>query len=132
WHLWQLARAGRPQRTVFMKSRSLCAAISLAEILICMGMMSVILGCLLTSSLALQKTLQNSERYATYYSDQHRLIDFVGRDLRRAVAIGATDVDGLVQEVPGSEITVEQRGRISVTLPDYYLSDVPTYTSTET
>jgi hypothetical protein len=109
-----------------MKRGSLCAAISLAEILICMGMMSIILGCLLSSSLALQKTLQNSERYAGYYSDQHRLMDFIGRDLRRAVALSATDADGVEQPIVGSSIEVDQRGTLTVTLPGYYQSDVPT------
>jgi hypothetical protein len=109
-----------------MKSGSRCAAISLAEILICMGMMSIILGCLLSSSLALQKTLQNSERYAGYYSDQHRLMDFVGRDLRRAVALSATDASGLDQAVVGAPIDIDQRGTLTLTLPGYYQSDVPT------
>jgi hypothetical protein len=108
-----------------MKRRPNCAAITLAEILICMGMMSIILGCLLSSSLALQKTLQNSERYAGYYSDQHRLMDFIGRDLRRAVALSATDANGTEQAVPGPAIGVEGRGTLTVTLPGYYQSDVP-------
>src|SRR4051812_24382088 len=109
-----------------MKRGSLCAAISLAEILICMGMMSIILGCLLSSSLTLQKTLQNSERYAGYYSDQHRLMDFVGRDLRRAVALSATDAGGADQPVPGPPIDIDQLGTLCLTLPGYYQSDVPT------
>src|SRR4051812_28530024 len=109
-----------------MKRGSLCAAISLAEMLICMGMMSIILGCLLSSSLALQKTLQNSERYADYYSDQHRLIDFIGRDLRRAVALTATDANGDEQALAGPPIIVDGRATLSVTLPGYYQSDVPT------
>jgi hypothetical protein len=109
-----------------MKKGSLCAAISLAEILICMGMMSIILGCLLSSSLALQKTLQNSERYAGLYSDQHRLMDFIGRDLRRAVTMSATDAAGLDQPVVGPPIDLEQRGTLTVMLPGYYQSDVPT------
>ena len=109
-----------------MKRRSLNAAVSLAEILICMGMMSIILGCLLSSSLALQKTLQNSERYASYYSDQHRLMDFIGRDLRRAVALSATDASGADQAVAGAAIDIEQRGTLTVSLPGYYQSDVPT------
>jgi hypothetical protein len=108
-----------------MKRRALCAAISLAEILICMGMMSIILGCLLSSSLALQKTLQNSERYADYYSDQHRLMDFIGRDLRRSVALSACGTDGVERPVAGLPIDVEQRGTLTATLPGYYQSDVP-------
>jgi hypothetical protein len=108
-----------------MKRGSHCAGISLAEILICMGMMSIILGCLLSSSLALQKTMQNAERYAGYYSDQHRLMDFVGRDLRRAVELSATDAEGVEQPVAGPAIQIEQRGTLTVTLPGYYQSDVP-------
>lgn len=109
-----------------MIRRSFCAAISLAEILICMGMMSLILGCLLTSSLTLQKTLQNSTRYAESYSDQHRLMDFIGRDLRRAVSLSATDPDGEEQEVAGNAIGIDQLATLTARLPSYYQSDVST------
>ena len=102
------------------------AAFSLAEILICMGMMSVILGCLLSSSLTLQKTLQGCETYASSYSDQRRIIDFVSRDLRRAIAVSATDAAGNPQSATAGPIDIENRATLTVTLPGYYQSNVPT------
>src|SRR6476659_9751352 len=71
-------------------------AFTLAEMMIALAGSIVVLGALLLSSTQLQRALYASERYGMKQSDQRRLVDYLGRDLRRAVGISATTaINGL-------------------------------------
>ena len=69
-------------------------AFTLAEMMISMVGSSVIIGALLYSSMQLQRSLHAGEAYAGLQADQHRLLDYVTRDLRRAIGIGSTQTIG--------------------------------------
>jgi hypothetical protein len=100
-------------------------AVSLPEMCISMAASVIILGGLLLSGITLQKALHGSEVYAGSYSDQRRVIDYLGRDLRRAIAISATDADGNPFAMKGQSIEIADRATVVVTIPAYYRSDVP-------
>lgn len=97
---------------------------TLMEMIVAMAASSIILGGLMLSSLAMQKSLTGSEKYAVAYSDQRRLIDFVGRDLRRCIGVAATDGAGVRSTVTTGAITIADSATLILTLPGYYRSNV--------
>jgi hypothetical protein len=100
------------------------AAFTLMEMLVSMGASSIILGGLMLSSMAMQKSLTGSEKYAVAYSDQRRLIDFIGRDLRRSIGVEATDASGTRAPVTAGTITISDGATLILSLPGYYRSNV--------
>ena len=103
-------------------------AFTLPEMLIGLVGSSIIIGALLFSAMELQKALHAGEVYAECQSGQHRLIDYVTRDLRRAIGIASTQTVGGSGGKPlaGATMTVEDGTSLVVTLPGYYRSDTPT------
>lgn len=87
----------------------------------------VIIGALLFGSMSLQRALHASELYATYQSDQRRLIDYLSRDLRRAIGIAsATTVNGSAAiKLSSGSLTVEDNTALVLTLPAYYQNNDP-------
>jgi hypothetical protein len=86
---------------------------------------SVILGALFVSATAIQKVLHGSEVYAVSYGDERRISDYLGRDLRRALAIEFTDASGDRRPLGLETVTVADRSTLILTLPGYYTSDDP-------
>jgi type II secretory pathway pseudopilin PulG len=118
-----------------------CTAMTLLEAMISMAIFCIVLGVLFVGSTALQKSLHASEEYASSYSDQRRLIDYLARDLRRSIAITATDGSGQTIVTAGTTIDLAQNTSLILTLPGYYRSNAPgskdydqpqTVTATET
>ncbi len=105
--------------------RAPAAGFSLPEMTVSMAASVIILGALLLSSLSIQKSLHGSEVYAGSYSDQRRVIDYLGRDLRRAVGVAATDAAGAPQPLIDRTVDVSERATIVLTLPGYYKSNAP-------
>lgn len=97
---------------------------TLTEMLVSMGASTIILGGLMLSSLAMQKSLTGSEKYAVAYSDQRRLIDFIGRDLRRSIGVAATDAGGTRATVTAGTVAISDAATLILTLPGYYRSNV--------
>jgi hypothetical protein len=86
----------------------------------------IIIGGLLISGMTLQKSLHGSEVYAGAYSDQRRVIDYIGRDLRRAIGISATDATGAASSLRGQSVEIVDRATLSIFVPGYYQSNAPT------
>jgi hypothetical protein len=101
-------------------------AFTLPEMCISMAASVIIIGGLLLSGMTLQKSLHGSEVYAGAYSDQRRVIDYIGRDLRRAIGISATDASGAAYSVRGQTVEIVDRATLSVFVPGYYQSNTPT------
>jgi len=102
-------------------------AFTIIEMMISMIGSSIIIGALLYSSMQLQKSLHASETYAGLQADQHRLLDYVTRDLRRAIGVGSTQTIGGSGGAPlnGTSIAVENGTSLVVTQPGYYQSNTP-------
>ena len=98
------------------------AAFTLAEVMISMGASTVMLCALMLGCVGIQRALHNSEQYATRQADQRRLLDYLSRDLRRAVGIAA-----VVADVPGKIDSVSVAGdtALRLTLPAYYQGQMP-------
>ena len=107
------------------KRRAPSEGFTIAELMISMAAGMMILGALLAGSMGLQRSMHASELYGSSQSDQRRLIDYVARDLRRAVAIGATDAAGAPVALASGSVGVAERATLLLTLPGYYKSDVP-------
>jgi len=107
--------------------RSTAHAFTLAEMMIALAGSIIVLGALLLSSTQLQRALYASERYAAQQASQRRLIDYLSRDLRRAVGIATTtNVNGLGgARLAGSTVVIENGLSLAITLPGYYQSESP-------
>ena len=110
-----------------MKQARRAAAFTLAELLIAMVGTSIIIGALLLSSVSLQKAFRASELYAASQADQRRLIDYLARDLRRAVGIATSaNINGSAAvKVGTAPVSVDERTALILSLPGYYKSNVP-------
>lgn len=107
-------------------------AFTLAEMMISMGGSAVVIGALLFSSIEIQKSLHASESYATYQSDQRRLLDCISRDMRRSIGVATSSaMNGSGgTRLNGAAATIENATSLVLTLPGYYQSnslDDPNY-----
>lgn len=60
---------------------------SISEILIAMGIASMLMGATLTTSISLQKSLAAVESYFYTHMQQVRIIDYLSRDVKRSVIV---------------------------------------------
>lgn len=120
-HSLAILRLRRPGR----RRRSATGAFTFVEMMISVGASVLVIGALLLSSMSLRRALNSSKVYADAYSDQRRVTDYIGRDLRRAVAVAITDAAGVRTEVAGDPATVliADRATLILTLPAYYRSN---------
>ena len=95
------------------------------ELMVSMTVSTAVIGALLFSSMAMQRSLNSNKIYADAYSDQRRVTDYIGRELRRAVGMAVTDSAGVRTDASGTPATVNisDRASLIVTLPAYYRSD---------
>ena len=63
---------------------------TLAELMIAIGASTLVFGSLLLVMTSLRQSFDATEKYSRAQAAQIRLIDAIGMDLRRAVAIGIT------------------------------------------
>ncbi len=111
---------------IFPRSeRERAAAFTMVEMMFAMGATVIVVGALLLSAISLRRALNSSETYAEAYSDQRRLTDYIGRDLRRAVSLAVTDDSGTRTDVAGTAASVllGKAATLIVTLPAYYRSN---------
>jgi Tfp pilus assembly protein PilW len=101
------------------------SAFTLAELLVAILASVIIIGALFVGSIALQKTSCNSERFSTDQSNQRLLMDYVGRDLRRAVGIATQFNGGVPTRLAAGSAVIEKRTDLVITLPAYYKSNIP-------
>src|SRR5688572_734726 len=85
------------------------AGFSLPELLVSATLIAVIAAGLLTTLTALQKSASASQHHATSQLSQARIMDYISRDLRRALSV-------VVDSTEGGE-------RLTVTIPEYRGSD---------
>ena len=88
------------------------AAFTLAETLVASAAASLVLGALITTSVALQKSFSAAVAYATAEGDQLRFSDYVALDCRRA---SSAKVDNGVT-ING----ISTNNVLTLTIPDYY------------
>lgn len=82
------------------------AGVTIPDLLISTAITAIIAAGMMTTITALQKASAASRHYAESQVQQARILDYIARDLRRALTVAVDSTDG-------SE-------RITVTIPDYY------------
>jgi len=85
------------------------SGMTLAELIVSSAILSMVTATLLVGISTIQRTFRASQHHAKSQIEQARLVDYVARDLRRALTV-------TVDTFQGSE-------RLNVTIPDYYKSD---------
>lgn len=101
------------------------AAFTLLELMVSLGASVVVIGGLLISSVGLQKTLFENGNLVEIRENQRRVLDYIGRELRRAVSVASKDSAGLPIAVRGKTITLASETPLIFTLPGYYRSNNP-------
>jgi prepilin-type N-terminal cleavage/methylation domain-containing protein len=92
---------------------------TLPEIMVATAILSLVMASLIVAISTLQRTFRASQHYAKSQVEQARLLDYVARDLRRALTVNVDVFDG--------------SSRINVTIPDYYNENgTPNNTSDDT
>ena len=81
------------------------AAFTIAEVLIAGAVASIILGGLMTGSIAIQRSFAASDRLARAQSDLHRVADYMARDIRNSTSVDTTATSSVL---------------LTVTTGDYY------------
>ena len=94
------------QPSAILRPRPATGAFTFMEMMISVAASVIVIGALLVSAISLRRALNSSKVYADAYSDQRRVTDYIGRDLRRAVAVAMTDAAGIRTEVTGDAATV--------------------------
>jgi hypothetical protein len=90
-------------------ARKAAKGMTLSELVVSSAILAVVTATLLIGISTLQRTFRASQHHAKSQIEQARLIDYVARDLRRALTVSVDTYDG-------SE-------RLNLTIPDYYKSD---------
>jgi hypothetical protein len=86
------------------------AGYTIAELLVASAVCAVITAGMFTAISALRKSSTASEHHSQSQVQQARLIDYISRDLRRAVKVNVETIE------PGNE-------RLNLKIPDYYDAD---------
>lgn len=111
-----------------MMLRDRSPAFTLAETMIAMAASVVVVAALFAGSIALQRASAYADRYVTDQADQRVVLDYLARDLRRAVGVASSTGGAAPVKVGTSTVAIENTTDLIVTLPAYYKSDVPTDT----
>lgn len=77
-------------------------AFTLSELMVSMAVVLIIVGALLTGSIALQRNFNASMQYVRSQTEQVRVLDYMALDLRRALTVSTAN------------------GQLQLTIPDYY------------
>jgi hypothetical protein len=100
------------------------AAFSLTEVTVSLSISAVVLGMLMVGAISMRRGLHSNQTYTEAYSDQRRITDYLGRDLRRAVGLAYTDEAGQrVEATSPASVIISERATLVLTLPGYYRSD---------
>lgn len=92
-------------RNLFHRARR-SGGFTMPDVLMAAAVTVTIVGGLLTATVALQKSTAASQHYAECQFQQARVLDYIARDLRRALTV-------VVDPQAGGE-------RLTLTIPDYY------------
>ena len=89
-----------------------CAAFTLVEAMIGAAVSSIVLATLFTGGIALMRSFNASEDYSTAQTDQLRVLDYISRDVRRALTVTVTT----------------SPSKLTLTVPDQYAAADPSRT----
>jgi len=97
--------------------RRSAAAFTLTETLVASAAASLVLGALMATSVAMQKSFSAAQAYATAEGDQLRFSDYVALDCRRALSASVAN-SVVINGISTNNV-------LTLTIPDYYDSYDP-------
>src|SRR4051812_43912830 len=93
-------------------------AFTIVETLMSVGAGSLMLAAVLTSGVALQRSLTSVESYSNSESDQMRVLDYLAMDCRRALSASVTSTTITVSN--GGQNQTVTENQLVLTVPFYY------------
>ena len=84
-----------------LKRRSIPAGFTLAEMLVALGVASIVFAAIITASVALYRSFNAVDAYFSTQMQQLRIIDYLNRDVKRATVVTtSTDLQSITVTVP--------------------------------
>jgi len=88
-----------------LKRRSIPAGFTLAEMLVALGVASIVFAAIITASVALYRSFNAVDAYFSTQMQQLRIIDYLNRDVKRATVVTtSTDLQSITVTVPNYRI----------------------------
>lgn len=109
------------------------AAYTLMEMVVAVAVSVVVFGILITLIVGVQRSMVATDQFEQSTNNGNRVADYVGRDLREALAVG-TLVNGTYTKLSSfaNPVTVDENTVLAINIPDYYTSNVPDNTKGST
>jgi prepilin-type N-terminal cleavage/methylation domain-containing protein len=104
------------------------AGFTLVELLVSAGVMSVILAVLASVTIYMRKSVEATNHYLLETNNGNRMLDYVGRDLARALRVGQLVGGTNTVYKTGASFSVTETNTLTINLPDYYASNTPANT----
>jgi prepilin-type N-terminal cleavage/methylation domain-containing protein len=101
---------------------------TLVELLISAGIMSVILAVVASVTIYMRKSVEATNHYLLETNNGNRMLDYVGRDLGRAVRVGQLVGGTNTPFKTGASFSVTETNTLTINVPDYYVSNIPANT----
>jgi prepilin-type N-terminal cleavage/methylation domain-containing protein len=105
-----------------MKKLQQSRGFTVVELLCAAAISLVVIAGATSGVIALQKSFDGTQQYASGMNDGSRLIDYISRDLRNAVKVTKV-VGGVPTAFKSGSIDVEGTDQLSISVPDYYMSN---------
>lgn len=89
------------------RASSLRAGVTIAEVMVSAAILSLTMAALMVGVSTFRHTFRASEHYATTQIEQARIIDYIGRDVRRSIKVPVVD-------------NYRGHARLTMSIPNYY------------
>ena len=101
------------------------AAFTLLETLVAASVGLVVVGGLVSASIAIQRSISATKHYVAAVNNGDRLIDSVAQDIRRAVRVGVLVGTANTPLKNNISFGITDTSTLAINIPDYYGSNVP-------
>ena len=97
----------------------------LLELIVASVAATAVLTALISSSLAIRRSIVGTDQFAVSSANETRLIDYVARDLRRAVRVGMLYGATNTTMKNFSNFSINETNTLTINVPDYYAANTP-------
>jgi hypothetical protein len=102
------------------------AGYTLVEVSLAAGILSIVLAVVASVTISVKRAVEATTHYIIEANNGTRLLDYVGRDLERALRVGQLvgSTNSTFRSGPGFSIT--ETSTLTINVPDFYASNTPT------
>jgi hypothetical protein len=97
----------------------------LLELIVASVAATAVLAALISSSLAIRRSIVATDQFAVSSANETRLIDYVAQDLRRAVRVGMLYGATNTTMKNFSNFSINEANTLTINVPDYYAANTP-------